>query len=263
MDTGEIILVIIAGALASGALAFGAFAYAGRGPDDTVYLACLRAVATIYSRLLHRARLVGPASDPLPPEGAGILVSNHLSGVDPVILSIVTKRRVRFLMAREYYETPFLRGMVRRMGCIPVNRDGKDLGATKAAMRALRDGEIIGIFPQGGIRQAESSLEGKSGVALLALRTGAPVFPFRVEGSPNLPSVFRAALTPSRVKVLYGPPIRFTSSGEGKPSRKELEEVTSRILGAIEELGKDVTGSGSEPSARDREPERESAREAL
>jgi hypothetical protein len=78
-----------------------------------------------------------------------------------------------------------------------------------------------------------------------------------------MPSIFRSALTPSRVKVRYGSPIRFTASGEGKPSRKELEEVTSRILGAIEELGKDVTGSGSDPSARDSEPARESAREAL
>ena len=263
MDTGETILVIFAGAQAVGALAFGVFAYAGRGPDDTVFLACLRAVATIYARVVHRAKLIGPLPDPLPAEGAGILVSNHLSGVDPVILSIVTKRRVRFLMAREYYEAPFLHFMVSRMGCIPVNRDGNDLGATKAALRALRDGEIIGIFPQGGIREAESSLEGKSGVALLALRTGAPVIPFRVEGSPNMHSVVRAVLTPSRVKVRYGAPIHFTPSGEGKPSRKELEEVTSRILGSIEELGRDVTGSASEPSARAREPAAESAREAL
>ena len=133
--------------------------------------------------------------------------------------------------------------MVRRIGCIPVNRDGTDLGATKAALRALKNGEVIGIFPQGGIREAEGSLEGKSGVALLALRTGAPVVPFRVEGSPNVPSVLRAVLTPSRMTVRHGPPLRFTPTGEGKPSRKELEEVTARILDAVAALGEKVTGS--------------------
>jgi 1-acyl-sn-glycerol-3-phosphate acyltransferase len=263
MNTSEIILVVSCGALASGAAAFAALAYFGRGPDDTFFLACLRAVATVYARVLHRARFVGTSSDPLPESGAGILVANHLSGVDPVILSIVTKRRVKFLMAREYYETPVLHGMVRRIGCIPVNRDGRDLGATKAAIRALRQGEIVGIFPQGGIREAESSLEGKSGVALLALRTGAPVYPFRVEGSPNVHSVLRAALSPSRITVRSGPPLRFSAPEGGKPTRRELEEVTARILDAVAAIGKDVTGSGNGSTAPGREPAPERAREAL
>jgi 1-acyl-sn-glycerol-3-phosphate acyltransferase len=81
------------------------------------------------------------------------------------------------------------------------------------------------------------------------LRTGAPVVPLFIDGSPNTHSVLRAVLTPSRTTVRFGPPISFGRIVERKPTRGELEEVTSRILGAISGLSgdgekerKEVTG---------------------
>jgi 1-acyl-sn-glycerol-3-phosphate acyltransferase len=220
----------------AGAGLFIIFAVRQRGPEDTVFVAGLRAVCLLYARLVHRLRVTGQRPDPLPAAGPCLLVANHRSGVDPVILSITTRRRIRFLMAREYYETPILNWMCRALGCIPVRRDGSDLGATKAALKALREGAVIGIFPQGGIREAGADLEGKAGVALLALRTGAPVVPAYVQGSPNLDSVGRAIFTPSRTRVIFGAPLTFAAPQSRKPSREELEEVTARILEAVASL---------------------------
>jgi 1-acyl-sn-glycerol-3-phosphate acyltransferase len=151
-------------------------------------------------------------------------------------------------MAREYYEVPILHHAFRTLDAIPVNRDGNDLGATKAALRRLRDGKVVGIFPQGGIRDAASEIEGKAGAALLALRTGAPVVPVFIDGSPNTHSVLRAVLTPSRTTVRFGAPIALGPIEGRRPTRAELDGATARILGAISGL------AGGEASSRGRVP---------
>jgi len=242
--TGVVLLVTLGVVLVSG-MGIVAYAITARGPEDTFPLALLRAVTLLFSRCVHRLRVEGTERDPLPPRGPVILVSNHRSGLDPVILSVVTLRRVRFLMAREYYAIPVLHSIFRALGCIPVNRDGNDLAATKAALRALRGGEVIGIFPQGGIREEGSSMEGKPGIALLAMRTAAPVFPFHVSGSPHFHSVFRSLLTPSRTVVRVGMPLHFESSADSKLSRDQLVAVTTEILNAVAALGAPAPNGGS------------------
>lgn len=208
-----------------------------RGPEDSFVVACIRVIAITYARAFHRVRIPGPREDPVPPKGAYIIVANHRSGVDPILLSVLTRRRIRFLMAREYYEIPVLKWLCRTLGCIPVNRNGNDLSATKEALRALRDGQVIGVFPQGGIREASSSLEGKSGTALLSLRTGAPIVPFYIEGTPNMDSVLRAFLTRSKATVKWAAPLKIEMPGSQKASRADLEEMTSTILARIRALG--------------------------
>jgi 1-acyl-sn-glycerol-3-phosphate acyltransferase len=214
-----------------------------RAPSDDFFIAHVRGLAFLHARLFFALRVCCRQGDPLPPDGPAIVVANHRSGVDPVVLSLATRRRIRFLMAREYYEIRPLYWLFRALGCIPVNRDGKDLGATKAALRALQNGEVIGIFPQGGIREGTSAIEeGKSGVALLALKTGAPIVPFFIEGTPNFDSVLRAFFSRSRSVVICGEPLRFPASSGRKPAREELEEVTARILQSIASLRPGAAG---------------------
>ena len=229
-------------ALAVAATIFTAYALATRGKEDSFFIALLRAFTWNYVRLVHHVKVRGCSGDCLPPQGPCIMVSDHRSGVDSVILSVLTRRRVRFLVAREYYEMPVLHRMFRALRCIPVKRDGADFGGTKQALRALRAGEVIGIFPQGGIRRQGEPFEGKAGVALLALRGRAAVVPIHIEGSPNLDSVFGAVFTPSRTVIHVGPPLSFekSSSGtSGKTSRAELERVTEAIFDAIGSLGRE------------------------
>jgi 1-acyl-sn-glycerol-3-phosphate acyltransferase len=229
-------LAIVLTSLAAGMAGFVLLAHALRGADDTLGIACFRLFCRVYLKVVHRLRIDSPTKDPLPSTGPAIVVANHRSSVDPFVIGAATGRRVRFLMAREYYEVRGLRWLFKRLGCIPVNRDGSDLGATKTALKALKEGEVIAVFPQGGIREAGGALEGKDGTALFALRTGAPVVPMYVDGTPNLDSVFLALLRPSRSSLRCGSPLPFRKSDAGKPSRESLEQATARILGAIESL---------------------------
>ena len=205
-----------------------------REPEDTLLLAQLRMITQIYVRLFHRLKSNLGDRDPLPLEGPVIAVANHHSGVDPFFVAVLTGRPVHFLMAREYYRIPGLHWLFKRIRCIPVNRDGNDLGATKAALKLLRSGKVVGIFPQGGIREADDDLgEGKSGVALLALKTAATVVPFYIDDSPAHSSVLRAFFSCSRTRVYCGRPFRLTHDGPQKPSRSELHALTRRVLQAI------------------------------
>ena len=218
-----------------------------RGPEDSLLLAQLRCVSWLYLRLFHRLESNCEGRDPLPPEGPVIVVANHHGGVDPFFVAVLTRRPVHFLMAREYYELPVLNWVFRGLRCIPVNRDGNDLSATKTALGLLREGKVIGIFPQGGIRETGDGLgEGKGGVALLAVKASASVVPVYIAGAPAHSSVLRAFLSCSRTRVYCGAPFRLTHSGSGKPSRRELEAMTQRVLRAIADQNPEANAAPSE-----------------
>ncbi len=210
------------------------------GPEDTRLIAFLRLLALLYTRVWHGLRPGG--EDPLPASGAAILIANHRSGLDPIVLAAHTKRIIRFLMAREYYEIGWLRWFFDLVGAIPVNRDGTDVAATKKAFKALKDGQVIGIFPQGGIRPAgpnggqEDFI--KAGAALLALKTGVPVIPAFIEGTPPKDSVLQAFLTPSMSRVTFGKPLQLPAPQGRSPSKEELRAAAQEIYRSIEALKK-------------------------
>jgi 1-acyl-sn-glycerol-3-phosphate acyltransferase len=240
-----------AGAVAIALLALG---WKARGESGSLGVGLLRAFTWGYLRVVHRVRL--DLADPLPPSGPAILVANHRSSIDPFVVAAFTLRRVRFLMAKEYYETTGLRWFFRWMRAIPVKRDGNDLSATKVALRALADGEVIGIFPEGGIRNDTASTpfagkEGqeavKHGAALFALRTGAPLYTAYVSGTPPLDSVFLAFFRPSKSSVSFAGPLAFEKSGGGKATREDLENASGRIVESILEMQRRVEGGAASP----------------
>ncbi len=221
-------------------------AWKSRAPDDTLFLACLRWVNKQHVRWIHS--LERPQQDPLPATGSGILVANHRSGLDPTAILSQTNRVIRFLIAKEYYEIFFLKPIFTRIRLIPVNRNGNDLSAVKQSLKALKNDEFIGLFPSGGIQDASESSAGdtesndsqtedemKHGAALLALKTGAPIYPVYVEGTPNFGSVLLAFFFPSKSRIHFGKPFTLPQPQAKAPSKEELEQGTIKIQRAIRE----------------------------
>src|SRR5438067_4925558 len=106
----------------------------------------------LYARLWHRW-----SSDrlaPLAPKGPAILVSNHTCSADPSFLTAGCGRVLSFLIAREYYDIPFLRRLLDYMGCVPVVRAGCDVAAVRTALRRLEEGRVVCVFPEGGLGNA-------------------------------------------------------------------------------------------------------------
>ena len=217
-----------------------------RGPEDTFLLSVSRLLNTIYCRAYHQLKVIS-GNNRIPDSGPFILVANHTSAADPFLVSYLTNRWVHYLMAREYHETFGMHWFFNAMGAIPVNRDGNDLRATRSALRILKEGKGIGLFPQGGIRTPEE-LDGedaaKMGAAMFALWSGAPLIPVYIKGAPAFDSIVLGVICPSRSRLYVGKPSTFENSGK-KPSRERIESASEEILEAIRMLKEEAESGNS------------------
>jgi 1-acyl-sn-glycerol-3-phosphate acyltransferase len=190
----------------------------------------------VYVRVRHRWSSNGIA--PVPKTGPAILVANHTCSADPAFLTAGCKRRLSFLIAQEYYRIPLLHRLFDFIHCVPVTRNGRDAASVRISLRRLEEGRVLCIFPEGGLSNAgrKRIRTGKAGVALLALRSRAPVFPALITGGPQTSNIRKAWLGTSRVHVIFASAIDL-SAYYGRPvNRKLLEEVTTVIMNRIASL---------------------------
>lgn len=173
----------------------------------------------------------------LPARGPAILIANHTSPLDPPLLQSSTDRPIGFLMARELFEVRWFEWLYRLLGCIPVNRTGRDTSALKASLRKLSQGEVLGIFPEGRMNLSGGSLlEPQLGAALLALRSRAPVIPVYIAGAPIGYSLVKPFFQRCRTQVRYGKPLDLTAYYGQERNRKVLEEVGRLMMSNLAEL---------------------------
>ena len=184
----------------------------------------------ILCRRFHR--LHHPPLD-LPEQGPALVVANHVSGLDPLLMIAASARPLRFIIAREQYDRWFLRWLFRAIGCIPIGRRGGHRDALAAARRALDAGEVVALFPQGAIttdNDAETRL--KPGVALLAAETGVPVYVLRLEGIRGRGRTLTAVLLRSYARIHH----RGTLSCEPRAIEAFLEELGRRLATPVDSL---------------------------
>jgi len=186
----------------------------------------------LICRVLYQVTPRSPS--PLPQSGPVLLVSDHSSYSDPMVLAATANRPIIFLTAREVYQRRDLRWLCKIAHYIPINRGTHDVGAVRAMLRALRQGEVVGIFPEGGIiKHREES--GHLGIGYLALKTGAPVVPVSIAWDQARPlHLGRSLITPGRAVVRYGPLI--VSSFDPAPTREKIHAVTTTIMHAIQDI---------------------------
>lgn len=155
--------------------------------------------ARIFCKVLHG---LGQQRLDLPASGPAVVVANHVSGVDPVMLIAASDRPLHFLIAREQYERFGLHWLFKKAGCIPVDRSGRPETALRQAMRALDEGKVIALFPHGRIRlDDEPSRPVKAGFARLAEHADAPVLAVRIDGVRAQGQILLAPWVPDRITL--------------------------------------------------------------
>lgn len=172
---------------------------------------------------------------PLPP-GPLILVGNHRSGVDPLLLQAAVDRPLRFLMAREYYQRMwYLRWFFDYAGVIPVHPGGANRQALAAAVAALDQGHALCLFPEGEANPQVPLARILPGAVVLALETGAPILPFAVTGVWPFDHVhlWRPFLRRGRARIRFGEPLRL---GRDKPDKQAIRTYTAAMRRAIKAL---------------------------
>lgn len=178
--------------------------------------------------------LTRDGTEHLPRRGSAIVISNHASYMDAILLGSASPRPIRFIVLRWMYDLVFLRWFYWGMGTIPV-RAGTDARGLKRAVRALREGRIVGVFPE-GTRSPDGRVgEARPGAALLAAWTGAPVVPAYIDGARESMPVGGRFPKPARIHVRFGPPIRL-DAGRGLRERGGVAEFTRRMETALRAL---------------------------
>ena len=173
----------------------------------------------------------------IPHKGPVILVANHLSMLDPLMIALSTPgRRICYVAKEELFSIPGLVIILKLFGSVSIKRGTPDRRALEQSLRILKSGRVLGMFPEGTRSQAGELQEGQRGAALLALHSGAPVVPVGITGTK---AVFEGGKKwPRRsapVQVTVGLPI-YLAHGPGAIRRHELEEATGTIMRALADL---------------------------
>ncbi|HEY3244839.1 MAG TPA: MFS transporter [Phycisphaerae bacterium] len=230
---GYVLLAVSAGVIATGAWTLWVRLRASPLP---MKIAFWSNVLEFIVKFWYRFRMVGRCT--VPRQGAVIITANHVSTPDPLYMWAACRYRViSFMVAAEYTNIPIAKIFMRMIDCIPVRRDEADIVAAKKALRALKDGKALGIFIEGGIPVPGQPHDLKDGLALMALKTGAPVIPAHISGTAYFDDVFDSLRHRHRVEVRFGPPVDLSEfAGPGAPGRDAVRAATQKIFAAIQAL---------------------------
>ena len=192
-------------------------------------------------RLLFRPQIEG--AENIPRTGPAILVSNHISAGDTCLVPALIRRRLTFPAKQEMFHGRGLKGralawFLRAVGQVPMDRSGgrASAGSMDNVLQVLRDGKLLGIYPE-GTRSPDGRLyKGKTGVARLVLQAGVPVIPLAVIGTELVPSAIPKVPTMRRPRVRIGKPLDFSAYADAGNDREVLRWVTDQIMDEVMRL---------------------------
>jgi len=192
----------------------------------------------IFARILWRAKVIGKVSDA---EVSGaVIVCNHIGPIDPAFVALACGRLVHWMVASEYFSIPVLGWCLRTLGTIPTNRGGVDIGSTKLAIRYARQGQLVGMFPEGRINVTKNLLlSARPGAALVALKARVPIIPCYLAGAPNDGTEFGCFFMSAKATIVVGRPIDVSEYYGDANSREVQEKLTLRFMREIARLGGD------------------------
>lgn len=170
--------------------------------------------------VLFPMKVVG--AEKVPAEGSVMVCCNHVSFMDAIYLACALKRRVTYLAKKELFENKFLNWVLRGIGMVPVDRGASDIQAMRTCLEVLKEGRLLGIFPQGHRYKEDDHRELQNGAAMMALRARPVVVPVHVSAPAKL---FR------KVTIRVGDPIDL--SDIVRVNAPGLAEASSRIAAGI------------------------------
>ena len=181
-----------------------------------------------YCRIVYRMKVVGKEN--VPKDGAVIFCGNHRTYLDPPAIVVTAGRHMRFMAKEELRKNPLFAFLGFVFDGIYVKRDAKDITAMKEAMKTLKDGGCVGLFPEGtrnGLEKNDGKM--KSGACYMALKTKAKIVPIGIQGE---------AKPFKRTTLVYGEPIDFSEKYNIKEDKEAADKATEELKEAIVALTK-------------------------
>jgi len=195
---------------------------------SNIFYALLRPLAWLLTHLVCRYRVSGREHVPL--SGPLLIAANHLSWYDPILLALVLSRRVWFFAKIEVFHWPIVGWLCRLTGQIPVHRGEGDRAALEKALAYLRAGKALIVFPEGTVERQEKMIAAHTGMAMLAVRSGATVLPVGHTGTRRILHSLRSWFP--RVTVHIGEPL-IPVMPQGIPHKSGLQMITQDVMERI------------------------------
>lgn len=169
----------------------------------------------------------------IPKEGGFMLCANHIAVRDVILMGATCPRQIRFVAKKELFSIPILRGIIKALGAVKLDRGGNDVAAIRKSIELVENGELISIFPQGHRYPVvdPSTTPTKSGAGMVAYRSGCDVIPVFIKTKGNKYGIFK------RIEILYGTPIKNSDLGFDKGGNDEYKAATDIIFKEILKLG--------------------------
>ncbi|PRX29499.1 1-acyl-sn-glycerol-3-phosphate acyltransferase [Orenia metallireducens] len=164
----------------------------------------------------------------IPKDGGLIVVANHQSNFDPPILGCSLNRHVHFMAKEELFDGFIKNAYMRAVGSFPVKRGAADMGAIKTALKLLKDGQVLGLFPEGTRSKTGKLRKAKLGAVMLAVKSKAPIVPVGLKGTQH---PFKEDL-----EINIGKPFTLDEFYGRKLEKSEMRAAGEVIMGKIGEL---------------------------
>ena len=162
----------------------------------------LRAIAALILKIIFHLEVKGKEN--IPQEGGFILASNHISYLDPIALGVACPRRLNYMARHDLFDKPLFGWLLSHICVFPVKRDSVDLSAIKEAIRRLKDGKGLVLFPECARQTGAAILEPRSGVGFLAKKLGVPVIPAFVKGTEGVLPKGAKTIRINKISIYFG-----------------------------------------------------------
>ncbi|MFA5259636.1 MAG: lysophospholipid acyltransferase family protein [Candidatus Omnitrophota bacterium] len=183
-------------------------------------------IIKIFSKIFFPFAVEG--LEHLPSHGSYIFASNHRSYLDPLIIGLCVWRRISYMAKKSIFKNPFLGWFLRQVGTFPVRRGEPDIGALREALRRLKNGSPLLLFPQ-GTRLDSEGIKAQPGIGFLVAKSQVPVIPVFIQGSNHVlpPGARWFKRHPIRVRI--GPPVKIAVG-------QSYEKIADQVMAAIGSL---------------------------
>lgn len=183
-------------------------------------------VLLFFFKFLHPYRIVGRENMPL--SGRTLLCSNHVTLGDPIYLGCaIPGRQLHYMAKAELFKNKLFGGLIKKLGAFPIKRGKSDFGALRTAISLVSGGKHIVIFPEGGRSHNNSLKKGKTGAAMVAVKSKAKILPVGIGGKYR---IF------GKINVNIGKPIDLSGYFDKKISSDELHGITDVLMSELSKL---------------------------
>jgi len=198
-----------------------------------------RAILRVFFKIFFRLDVRGAGN--CPRYGPLIVASNHVSFLDPVVVGLSVSRPLYYMARDSLFKNRIFGRILTAVNAFPLKREGVDLGAMKAAMEKLSDGNAVLIFPEGTRSKDGSIGNPRPGIGFLAASSGASILPCYVKGSIDALPMHAVFPKPRKITVFIGRPLRFDIHGEGKEHYTKIAVNTMVTISILKEASTPTT----------------------